>query len=141
MKLFRFKILVIVALLMPFFVFSDVRADTIGQTQIFNVNSKYDQFSRTSLSATLRNVSNYAYFYVDDRYWDNLNSNQRASFNNNISVLAQEFDNNIYPKETQFWGAEPNLGIDNDPRITILLEDLVSGNGGYFDTTNEYLKQ
>ena len=124
-----------------FFVFSDVSADTIGQTQIFNVNSKYDQFSRTSLSATLRNVSNYAYFYIEDRYWDNLNSNQKVALNNSVSVLGQEFDNNIYPKETQFWGAEPNPGIDNDSRITIVLENLVFGNGGYFDTSNQYPKK
>lgn len=116
-------------------------ADTIGQTQIFNVNSKYDQFSRTSLSATLRSVSSHAYFYIDDRYWDSLSSNQKNFLNNSVFVLAQEFDDNIYPKETQFWGAEPNPGIDNDPRITIVLEDLISGNGGYFDSTNEYLKQ
>ena len=141
MKLFRFKILVIVALLMPFFVFSDVRADTIGQTQIFNVNSKYDQFSRTSLGATLRNVSNHAYFYVEDRYWDNLNPNQKTFLNNNINALGQEFDDNIYPKETQLWGAEPNPGIDNDSNITIVLEDLISGNGGYFDSSNQYLKE
>src|SRR3989338_5900087 len=94
---------------------SNVSADSIGEVRNFNVNSKYDQFSRTSLSATLRNVSNNAYFYIEDRYWDNLNSNQRASLNNSISVLGQEFDDNIYPKETQFWGAEPNPGIDNDP--------------------------
>jgi len=129
-------------LLVSFFIFaSNASADSVGDIRNFFVNSKYDQFSRTSLSATLRNVSNNAYFYVEDRYWDNLNSNQRTSLNNSISVLGQEFDDNIYPKETQFWGAEPNPGIDNDPKVTIVLEDLVSGNGGYFDTSNEYPKK
>ena len=128
------------AFLMPFFVFLDVSADTIGQTRIFNVNSKYDQFSRTSIGTTLMNVSNRAYFYVEDRYWNNLNPSQKTYLNDSISVLAREFDDNIYPKETQFWGAEPNPGIDNDSKITIVLEDLVSGNGGYFDTSNEYPK-
>ncbi len=116
-------------------------ADTIGQTQIFNVNSKYDQFSRTSLSFTLKQISDHAYFYVENSYWNNLNPNERTVLNNNIFALGQEFDNNIYPKETQFWGSEPNPGIDNDPRITIVLEDLISGNGGYFDTSNEYSKK
>lgn len=141
MNLLKLKILAVAALIMPFFIFAHASADTIGQTQIFNVNTKYDQFARTSLGATLRNVSEHAYFYVEDRYWDNLNPNQRISLSNNISGLSQEFDNNIYPKETQFWGSEPNPGIDSDPRITIVLQDLVSGNGGYFDTTNEYSKQ
>ena len=125
---------------MPFFVFSHASADTLGQTQVFNVNSKYDQFSRTSISTTLRNVSNHAYFYVEDKYWDNLSSSQRDSFNNIVSTLSQEFDNNIYLKETQFWGSELNPGIDGDPKITIVLEDLVSGNGGYFDSSNQYSK-
>jgi len=138
MKFLRLNILIIVALIMPFFVFSDVSADTIGQSQIFKVNSKYDQLSRTSLVATLRNISSHAYFYVEDRYWDNLSPNGKAVLLNRIISLSQEFDDNIYTKETQFWGAEPNPGIDNDPKITIVLEDLIFGNGGYFDSSNEY---
>lgn len=142
MKYFRLNILTVVAFLMPLFVLSfNVHADTTGQIQIFNVNSKYDQFSRTNLSATLRQISEHAYFYVEDRYWNNLNPSERTVLGNNISALGQEFDGNIYPKETQFWGSEPNPGIDNDPKITIVLEDLVSGNGGYFDTSNEYSKK
>lgn len=139
---FQKKLVVTGTLLVSFFILVPVvLADTIGQTQIFSVNPKYDQFSRTSLGATLRNVSDHAYFYIEDRYWDNLNPNQRTFLSNSISTLAQEFENNIYPKETQFWGSEPNPGIDNDSKITILLEDLVSGNGGYFDTSNEYPKR
>ena len=121
MKFFNFKILVVLVLAMLFFIFSDVSADTIGQTQIFNVNSKYDQFSRTKLGATLRHVSGRAYFYVEDRYWDNLSLNQINNLLSNISSLGQEFDNEIYTKETSFWGAEPNPGVDNDLMITIFL--------------------
>ncbi len=137
-KKYRYSFFVAVFLfLIPFVVF----ADTIGQNQIFNVNSKYDQFARTSLNATLRQTSEHAYFYVEDRYWNNLSFNQQAALNGNISLLGKEFDNNIYPKETQFWGSEPNPGVDNDSKIAIVLEDLISGNGGYFDTTNQYPKK
>ena len=143
MKVRFYRTLVLAGMvLVSFFVFVfNASADNVGDIKNFNVNSKYDQFSRTSLSATLRQISDRAYFYVENRYWDNLNSNERSVLNNEIFALSQEFDNNIYPKETQFWGAEPNPGIDNDPKITIVLEDLVSGNGGYFDTTNEYPKR
>ncbi len=143
MKFKTYKNLIIAcALVVPFFILAPiVVADTIGQSQIFFVNPKYDQFSRTSLGATLRNVSSYAYFYVEDKYWDKLNFNDKTMLINSINVLAQEFDNNIYPKETQFWGSEPNPGIDNDPKVTIVLEDLVSGNGGYFDTANQSLRK
>lgn len=129
-------------LLVSFFIFaSDASADSIGDVRNFFVNSKYDQFARNSLSATLRNVSNRAYFYVEDRYWNGLGVNGRNALNQYISSLSQEFDEHIYPKETQFWGAEPNPGIDNDSKITIVLEDLISGNGGYFDSSNQYLKE
>lgn len=60
---------------------------------------------------------------------------------NNMATLASEFENNIYPKETQLWGSEPNPGIDGDPKITILFEELLENNGGYFDTSNGYLRK
>lgn len=88
--------------------------------------------------AILVGISSRAYFYVDDRYWDNLNPTQRNDLADKISDLAAAFDNIIYPKETEFWGSEPNPGIDGDSRITIVLEQLISGNGGYFDTLNGY---
>lgn len=112
--------------------------DTLGQKQVFGVNSTYDKFSRTQTSAILAGISSRAYFYVDDRYWDNLNPTQRNDLADKISDLAAAFDNIIYPKETEFWGSEPNPGIDGDSRITIVLEQLISGNGGYFDTLNGY---
>ena len=141
MKKLKLGFLGMIVFWMIFFVFSrDVYADSIGQIKTFFVNSKYDQFLRTKLEATLRHVSSRAYFYVDDRYWDNLSTNQRNFLSSNISFLGQEFDKEIYPKETTFWGTEPNPGVDNDPMVTILLEDLITGNGGYFDTSNQYPK-
>ena len=113
-------------------------ADTVGQRNNFFVDSGYDKYFRKSMTATLRHVSGHAYYYVDDGYWDKLTPAQVTSLNNSISVAAGDFDNVIYPKETSFWGLEPNPGIDKDPHITILLEELVKNNGGYFETNNEY---
>ncbi len=112
--------------------------DTIGQQQVFWVDSNYDRFSRARASADLVHISPKAYFYVDDRYWSGLNQMQQGDLTNKIYDLATAFDNVIYPKETEFWGSEPNPGIDGDPRITIFLEQLIGGNGGYFDTVNGY---
>lgn len=128
------------ALLVSFLFTVQASADIVGQSVIFNVNSRYDYLSRTSLSATLRKVSERAYFYVEDRYWSNLGESDKLFLSNRIYELADEFDNNIYPKETGFWGSEPNPGIDRDPRITIVLENIISGNGGYFDISNQYPK-
>lgn len=135
------KILVSLSIfLLSFFVFGFVYADTLGQSRTFFVNSGYDNDGRTSLSATLKNISNRAYFYVDDKYWNALSINGQGVIMTGLQNIAAEFDNNIYPMETSFWGSEANPGIDNDPRILILAEDLKTGNGGYFETKNLFNK-
>lgn len=88
--------------------------------------------------ATLRHIGGNLYFYVDDGYWNGLSSSRQDVLRSNMANLANEFDSNIYPKETQFWGSEPNPGVDNDPRITLLLEELDDNNGGYVETGNGY---
>lgn len=131
------KILVFLPVfLLSFFVFSFAHADTLGQSRTFFVNAGYDNYGRTSLPATLKIISDRAYFYVDDKYWDTLNAYGQEVMMTGLRNLAIEFDNNIYPKETSFWGSEANPGIDNDPRVLILLENLSTGNGGYFETKN-----
>lgn len=142
MRSFRTKLIIIAAFIPAIFVLSfNASADTVGQTQTFTVNTKYDQFGRTTLDATLRSISSQAYFYVDDRYWNSLSPSEKTYLMDNISSLGQEFERNIYSTETQFWGSEPNPGIDGDPKITVLLEDLISGNGGYFNTANIFSKK
>ena len=118
------------------------QADILNQRENFFVNPEFDRYKRTKLNATLRHISDNAYFYVEDSYWDSIGSVKTGSILNNILELADDFDNIIYPKETQFWGSEPKPGIDGDPGITILFHELTDNNGGYFDTSNGYaLKQ
>lgn len=134
-------ILFIVALLAPFFIYSVALADAQGQNVSFLVNKDFDKFGRESMSATLRHIGENAYFYIDNDYWDTLNSLERQDFLTSISRLSSEFDINIYPTETSFWGQEAKPGVDDDGRITILLEQLKSGNGGYFSAANGYTKK
>lgn len=125
------------------FVFSSsqaVLADTLGQKTVFNVNSSYDRFARESVSATLQHVGTNAYFYVEDAYYDALSPQAKSNFISQVQSLANEFDSIIYPKITGFFGSEPNPGVDNDPHITVLLENLKSGTGGYYETVNQYSK-
>ncbi len=116
------------------------RADSLGQTQIFNINSQYDFDGHSVVSATLRKVSDHAYFYFSDDYWSASSQAKHDSDLSDIDSLAREFDNRIYPLETSFFGSEPNPGIDNDPKTTILITHLVENAGGYFDAANEYPK-
>lgn len=131
--------LIIIAAVLPFFIYS-ASADVQGQNVRFNLNSNFDKLGRTSMTATLRHVAENAYFYVDDNYWEDLDAVQRQIFISGITQLSNDFDNNIYPKETSFWGQEPKPGVDGDSRITILLEQLKSSHGGYFSTSNGYPK-
>ena len=113
-------------------------ADTLGERHTFFVNPTYDATGRSSVPVTLEYVGTHSYFYVEDSYLNSLNNSERALFKQQIIASGQEFDNNIYPKEVAFWGSEVNPGIDNDSKITILLERLASGTGGYFDSVNGY---
>ena len=136
------KLILAGVLLVSFFVFASyASADIMGDVRTFSVNSKYDEFSRTALSATLRHLSNKVYFYVDDRYWVGLNQFEKNILLNNLDNLGREFDDNIYSKETDFFGLEPNPGIDDDARVVVLVEDLIKGNGGYFETVNLYSRE
>jgi len=127
-------------LFVPFFVFSIANADTDGQIQAFNTNQAFDKFGRKSVAATLRHIGTNAYFYVENSYWDTLDFSERDNFLSGIRKLSSEFDGNIYPKETLFWGQEAKPGVDKDDRIFILLEQLKQGHGGYFSTSNGYQK-
>ncbi len=110
-----------------------VRADTIGQSQVFFTDTTYDAFSRDRASATLRTIGDHAYLYVDDQWWSSLAPFQQTFASMHLQALKNEFDSHIYSLETHFWGSEPNPGVDNDPHVTILLEPLKPGSGGYFN--------
>lgn len=123
--------------LTPFFVSA---GDTLGQTAQFFIDTQYDESGRSVVSATLRHVSDRAYFYVEETFYNRISDTARGNLPSWISSLASEFDNKIYLTLINFWGQEYNPGIDDDPRITILLTPLVDTAGGYFDSGNENRK-
>ncbi len=113
-------------------------ADQLGQTVTFHTDSTFDAQGATTLTATLHTISSHAYFYVDDRYWAMLTGGERHQVDDALGQLANQFDTVIYPRATAFWGSERTPGIDGDPRVTLLFEQLRSGNGGYFRGTDNY---
>ena len=122
-----------------FFNFSGLaEADTLGQTRLFFVNSQYDAESRTSLNAVLKLTGERAYGFVDESYWQKINETARTQLLDQIYSILKEFDSKIYPMETAFFGSEPNPGIDNDPRLTIVFSPLIDNVGGYFDSASNY---
>lgn len=117
---------------------SVTHADTLGQNVSFFTDPKYDYYNRHQVNATLYATSAYAYYYVENDYFARLGINEKSNFTNNLNQIAQEFDTNIYPKETALWGPVAALGTSNGQKVTILLAHLTTGTGGYFDANNGY---
>jgi len=120
----------------PFFAFADVH----GQKINFFVEKEYDKADRTNISATLRLIGIRSYIYFEDAWWDSLTDVERQDILENVSELSQEFDNRIYPVLTQFYGSENNPGIDDDAKITIVLEQMKERIGGYDRQIDGYYK-
>jgi len=135
-----FKVLFTIFSIFYFLNFSSASADVLNQAVQFSVNPEYEYLQRSQISATLRKISDKAYWYVSDGYWNSVSESEKNLFLPKLDELASEFDNKIYPVETQFWGSEPKPGIDNDLRITILITRLIDQAGGYFETSHLYKK-
>lgn len=133
----RFKKLLL-ATVISFLLASSVSADMLGQNQRFFIDTQYELRGRDTVSATLRAISQRAHGYIADNYWSAISENTRTLLLEQVSALLNEFDARIYPLETAFFGAEPNPGIDQDPKITILFTPLTANAGGYFNTGNLY---
>jgi hypothetical protein len=74
--------------------------------------------------------TDHAYLYVS----------QETSFDmEKLQEAAQLFESQIYPTNRRCFGSEWTPGIDNDPRVTILVTDeMPSGIAGYFSSVDEY---
>lgn len=138
--LFSKKTIFVVGFFILFFCPAAIRADSEGQTKDFLINSSFDPQQKTHVLATLQKASFKAYFYVDQEWWQTLSVEKQKTAGDNLGFLANEFDNVIYPKLTEFYGSEWKPGIDNDERITILFHRMPEGAAGYMRTDDEYPK-
>lgn len=111
-----------------------------GDAVNFNVDKNFDASARTQVSATLIKTTNNLYFYIEKSWWDLQPLAKQSEILVNLNDLSSEFDNKIYPILTSVFGSEWRPGVDGDSRITILFESLNSAEGGYFRTTDEYIK-
>jgi hypothetical protein len=127
---------VLCAFIAPFFAFADIH----GQKANFFVEKEYDKTDRTNISATLRYIGIRSYIYFEDTWWDALSDSDKQTVLKSIADLSQEFDSRVYPVLTQFYGGENNPGIDDDPKITIILEDMKKDIGGYDRQIDGYYK-
>jgi len=117
-----------------------VRAQSIGNEAVFNVDANFDVSGRQKISAKLVDISNNLYFYVEKAWWDSQKQATKDSILANLDSLGGEFNNNIYPKLTSVFGFEEKPGIDGDEKITVLFHPMKGSDGGYFREADEYEK-
>lgn len=119
---------------------TNIQAASIGDSRVFNVDTYYDIIGRNELTGILQEISSKAYFYVDENWWETLDYAGQNRARSALDSLSNEFDENIYPKLTGFYGSEWKPGIDGDYRIIILIHPMKEGSGGYFNSGDEYSK-
>ena len=128
-----------ILLLTIFIPLTFVLADSEEQVKSFFVDSSFDLNQREKVSATLRKVSEKAYFYLENEWYQVLTGEERQTITLILEELAQEFDQTIYPGLTSTYGSEWKPGIDSDFHITILFHQMKENAGGYFNNGDEYL--
>jgi hypothetical protein len=99
----------------------------VGASKDFWVTN-VDTNENFQITATLRYVTPSTYFWIEN----GVNYNERE-----LRDMAEAFDTKIYPTNREFFGPEPNPGIDEDERIYVL---YASGLGrslaGYFSSAD-----
>lgn len=106
----------------------------------FFIDPSYDLAGRSEVAASLLIDGQSAYYYIENIYWNKLDTESKNLLVNNITSLSNEFDASIYPAMRQFYGTEWTPGIDSDPKIYIFLTNIINDTGGYYNPNNEYLK-
>src|SRR3989344_1992817 len=131
---FVFSTAILILFLLPFLARGQ---DVLGQETAFNIEPSYDIYRRTDISALLVKISPTAYWYADKAWWQGLAAKEQEKIEQSLNLLAEEFEDNIYPNLTRTFGSEWNPGIDKDTRLTILLHEMDEKKEGYFRSADE----
>ncbi len=86
-----------------------------------------------SISATVRAVSDHAYFAFQD--------GAAEVDDAEVQAAVRAFEDTIWPKVTGAFGLPAIPGVDGDPRIVILAADLGPNIGGYVNGDDAYPRQ
>ncbi len=99
----------------------------VGAREVFHAGDQ-DTNEQFDVNATLQYATDHSYFWIqDDISYDR----------GDLQLLAETFENRIYPTTREFFGSEWNPGIDGDPHIYVLYaEGLGETIAGYFSSVD-----
>ena len=101
----------------------------IGDQESFWVNNS-DTNENNLVTATLRSITPHVYFWVESGVDHD---------ENDLALLINTFENDIYPTTREFFGSEWTPGVDGDEHIYILYATgLGSSIAGYYASADEY---
>ncbi|HEX2914833.1 MAG TPA: hypothetical protein VH186_28835 [Chloroflexia bacterium] len=102
----------------------------VGDQESFYVLNQ-EQKRYFKVTATAVAVTPHVYMFLDNNYHQD-----KAA----LARLADQFEQKIYPTTRQYFGDEPNPGVDNDPHLVILNTPLDSSIIGFFSSDNTLLQ-
>ena len=95
----------------------------VGDTQKFWLTNT-DNVESYQINATLRYLTDHVYFWVEDEVEIDIKE---------AKALVDKFEKKMYPTNREFFGSEPNPGIDEDPHIYIVYgRGIGSSVAGYY---------
>ena len=98
------------------------------EEQFWVLNS--DTIAARQINATLLYVTEHSYFWAEEGAEVDLQD---------VKALMDTFEQQIYPTDREFFGNEPNPGVDSDPRIFVIYASGLGENvAGYFYTTDSF---
>ncbi len=100
---------------------------SVGDRETFDVLD-LDVPERKQVTATVRHITEHAYFFVAD----GVQASQST-----LARIGGDFESKVYPAVRAAFGSEWSPGVDGDTRITLLHAPL-GGVGGYFGSSDEY---
>lgn len=133
------RIIFFASIFCTLFYFTEIRA-TNGDYINFNIDKNFDLSERSQVQATLVKTDPNLYFYVEKSWWDSQVLQKRNDILADLSDLSSEFNSKIYPNLVSVFGQEWKPGVDGDNRIIILFHSMKEGIGGYFRSSDEYIK-
>ena len=101
----------------------------LGDTETFWITNS-DTAEQQQITATLMYETPHSYFWVE----------QGTDVDEgDMKQLMDTFENKIYPTDREFFGSEPNPGVDNDPHIYVVYATSIGHNiAGYFSSSDAY---